>query len=57
MDMTAQLDVISKQINPNYENVAVIDLDGLAHYIDGDKIDLSDRAYIKSCLLYTSRCV
>lgn len=50
MDMTAQLDVISKQINPNYENVAVIDLDGLAHYIDGDKIDLSDRAYIKKAL-------
>ncbi|MDH8679296.1 EAL domain-containing protein [Fusibacter bizertensis] len=50
MNMEAQLDVISKQINPNYENVAVIDLLGIAHYIDGDKIDLSDRPYIKKAL-------
>ncbi|GAB6109848.1 bifunctional diguanylate cyclase/phosphodiesterase [Fusibacter bizertensis] len=50
MDWELQLGVISKQINPNYENVAVIDMNGKAHYIDGDEIDLSDCVYIQNSL-------
>lgn len=50
MDWDTQLGVISRQINPNYEDVAVIDMKGKAHYIDGAEIDLSDRAYIQASL-------
>lgn len=50
MHLAIQKEVISLQINPNYENVAVIDLTGRAYYLDGSEIDLSDRPYIQKAL-------
>ncbi|OJV64311.1 MAG: hypothetical protein BGO41_11835 [Clostridiales bacterium 38-18] len=50
MHLAIQKEVISLQINPNYENVAVIDLTGRAYYLDGSEIDLSDRGYIQEAL-------
>ncbi|MBN2220691.1 MAG: EAL domain-containing protein [Vallitaleaceae bacterium] len=50
MNWQVQRDVIGKQINPYYENVAVVDAEGIARYVDGDVLDLSDRNYIKVVL-------
>lgn len=50
MDWLVQKDIIVDQINPNYENVAVVTLDGIAKYKDGSVLDLSDREYVKQVL-------
>lgn len=50
MDWEKQKSVIKAQINPQYLNIAVVDLSGVAHYIDDSVIDLSERDYIKSTL-------
>lgn len=46
MDFEQQKEVISSQINTFYLNIAVVNLEGKAHYFDGTVIDLSDRDYI-----------
>lgn len=46
-----QKKVIELQANPNYENIAVVDLKGFATYLDGTILDLSDRPYIQQALL------
>lgn len=51
MNWQVQSVIIGKQINPYYENVAVVDTVGMARYIDGEILDLSDRDYIKKALL------
>lgn len=50
MDWTKQKGVIEAQINPQYQNIAVVDLEGVAHYIDDTTINLSDRDYIRNAL-------
>jgi diguanylate cyclase (GGDEF)-like protein len=51
MEWMKQKVIIKAQINPQYENIAVVDLNGIAHYIDDTTVDLSDREYIKNTLL------
>ncbi|HWT74878.1 MAG TPA: EAL domain-containing protein, partial [Mobilitalea sp.] len=50
MDWEKQKEVISAQVNPTYLNVAVVDLNGTAHYVDDSTIDISDRNYVKEAL-------
>ena len=50
MDWEKQREIISAQISPNYLNIAVVDLDGMAYYIDDTILDLSDREYIQKTL-------
>ncbi|MBH1941855.1 EAL domain-containing protein [Mobilitalea sibirica] len=50
MDWDKQKELLKAQINPFYLNVAVSDLNGRAHYIDGMLLDLSDREYVKNTL-------
>lgn len=50
MDYEKQMEVINSQVNPTYLNIAVVDIDGFAHYADGTFIDLSDRDYIAQAL-------
>jgi len=50
MDFIKQKKIIDSQINPTYLNIAVIDLKGQAHYMDGSTLDLSDRDYITQTL-------
>ncbi|MDF2943870.1 MAG: uncharacterized protein K0S01_2728 [Herbinix sp.] len=47
MDWLMQKEVISAQINPYYLNIAVVDLDGIAHYVDESILNLQDREYIQ----------
>lgn len=49
MNWEKQKEILSAQINPYYLNIAVVDRDGLAHYTDGNIVDLSDRDYIHEC--------
>ncbi len=50
MNWENQKQVIQNQINPQYQDVAVVDLNGIAHYTDDLVLNLSDRDYIKSTL-------
>lgn len=50
MNWENQKQVISYQIIPTYLNVAVVDTDGYAHYMDDTTLDLSDRDYIIDAL-------
>ena len=50
MDFEVQHKILDSQINTFYLNVAVVDLDGVAHYLDGTLLDLSDRNYINEAL-------
>jgi diguanylate cyclase (GGDEF)-like protein len=50
MDWPKQMEVLTAQINPCYQNVAVVDLEGYAHYADGSIINLIDRKYINRAL-------
>jgi len=49
-DWDAQREILLKQINPNYLNIAVVGVDGYARYVDGLNIYLGDREYIKEML-------
>lgn len=51
MDFDVQHQVLDSQINTFYLNVAVVDLEGVAHYLDGSTLNLSDRNYINEALL------
>lgn len=46
MDFEKQKEVITSQINPTYLNIAVVDLNKQAYYLDGTVLDLSDRDYL-----------
>lgn len=46
MDFERQKEIISYQVNPTYLNIAVVDTNGIAYYMDGNVVDLSDREYI-----------
>lgn len=50
MDWEQQSEVISSQIYYHYKNIAVVDLNGEAHYLDGTLLDLHDRDYINVAL-------
>jgi diguanylate cyclase (GGDEF) domain len=50
MNWEDQKQVIKNQINPQYQDVAIVDLVGMAHYTDDKILNLSDRDYIKSTL-------
>ncbi len=50
MDFDLQKEVLDNQINSFYLNVAVADMDGIAHYIDGSTLNISDRDYIHEAL-------
>lgn len=50
MDWNKQKKLISEQIYPQYQNVAVVDTKGVAHYNDDSVLDLSDRKYIMEAL-------
>jgi diguanylate cyclase (GGDEF)-like protein len=50
MEWKRQREVIMDQIYPQYLNIAVLDTEGKARYVDDTIIDLSDRDYIKSTL-------
>ncbi len=45
-----QVEVIRTQINENYQNIAVVDKLGRAHYVDNTILELQDRDYIKMAL-------
>lgn|GEM_PF-2757815 len=50
MDWDQQKRVLDAQICSQYINVAVVDLNGYAHYLDETVLDLSDREYIQEAL-------
>ncbi len=50
MNWEKQREIIGAQISPNYLNIAVVDLDGMAYYVDDTILDLSDREYIQKTL-------
>ncbi len=50
MDWAAQKEILSSQITGNYLNIAVVDRNGITHYLDETVLDLSDRDYIRSAL-------
>lgn len=50
MDFDLQKEVLDSQINSFYLNIAVADMDGIAHYIDGSTLNISDRDYIHEAL-------
>ncbi len=50
MNWEQQIEVIKSQINENYQNIAVVDLQGRAHYVDNTILDLHDRDYIQVAL-------
>jgi len=50
MDIEKQKAIIMSQINPTYLNIAVVDANGNAYYIDGTVLDLDDREYIKETM-------
>lgn len=50
MDLDRQMEVISSQINPAYLNIAVVDTEKYAYYMDGTTLDLSDREYVSETL-------
>lgn len=50
MNWEKQKQIIKAQINPLYLTIAVVDTNGVAHYIDETILDLSDRDYIAEAL-------
>ena len=50
MDWGTQQRILQNQINAFYLNIAVVDIAGIAHYIDNSYLDLSDREYIQQAL-------
>ncbi|MDF2486290.1 MAG: uncharacterized protein K0R46_2458 [Herbinix sp.] len=50
MDWSVQRQVLESQINTQYLNVAVVDKEGRAHYLDDSILDLADRGYIQDAL-------
>lgn len=50
MDWEKQKDILMNQINPYYQNIALVDTNGIARYVDDSELDLSDRNYIKNTL-------
>lgn len=50
MNWEQQTEVIKSQINDNYKNIAVVDMEGTAHYLDETLLDLHDRDYINVAL-------
>ncbi|NLO38268.1 MAG: EAL domain-containing protein [Ruminiclostridium sp.] len=50
MDWEKQKDILVAQIHPNYLQIVVVDINGMAHYTDGTILDLSDRDYIQQTL-------
>jgi len=50
MNWQKQKEIINSQLLNQYQSVAVVDSNGIAHYIDNTTIDLSDREYIKHTL-------
>ncbi len=50
MNWEAQRQIIQSQINTFYLNIAVVDMSGTAHYLDGSFLKLDDRDYIKRAL-------
>lgn len=50
MNWEKQAEVLKSQINENYQNIAVVDKQGIAHYIDNTVLDLHDRDYIQKAL-------
>ncbi|MDD3174419.1 MAG: EAL domain-containing protein [Herbinix sp.] len=50
MEWEKQKEVIGAQINPQYLDILLVDLKGIAHDIDDSVINLSDREYIKEAL-------
>jgi len=51
MEWENQKKLISEQVYSQYLDVAVVDLDGIAHYTDDAILDLSDRTYIQKALI------
>ena len=45
-----QRQIIQSQINTFYLNIAVVDMSGTAHYLDGSYLKLDDRDYVKKAL-------
>lgn len=50
MDFERQKKIIDCQVNPTYLNIAVVDTNGQAYYMDGSIVDLSDREYINETM-------
>lgn len=50
MDWNKQKEIIASQVNPAYLNIAVVDIEGIAHYTDGSILNLGDREYIQETL-------
>lgn len=50
MDWAVQRDILKAQIHPNYLEIALVDLNGTARYVDESTLDLSDRKYIQESL-------
>ncbi len=50
MNWEKQKEILSSQINPDYNDIAVVDLNKIAHYMNGKILDLSDRDYVRDTL-------
>ena len=50
MDWEQQEKIIKSQINDLYLNIAVVDMQGKAYYVDNTILDLHDRGYIQKAL-------
>jgi diguanylate cyclase (GGDEF)-like protein len=50
MNWEDQRQIIQSQINTFYLNIAVVDMSGTAHYLDGSYLKLDDRDYVKKAL-------
>ncbi len=50
MNWEVQRQIIQSQINTFYLNIAVVDMSGTAHYLDGSNLMLGDRDYVKKAL-------
>ena len=50
MDWGTQQRILQNQINAFYLNIAVVDMAGIAHYVDNSYLDLSDREYVQQAL-------
>lgn len=50
MNWDEQIEVLLNQINHNYQNIAVVNRQGMAHYTDDTVLDLQDRDYINKTL-------
>jgi diguanylate cyclase (GGDEF)-like protein len=50
MNWEVQKNILEAQILPDYLSVAIVDMNGIARYIDDTTLDLSDRNYIRESL-------